>query len=187
MKAYIFFSFKCLIDLKQIEICITAKYDEVTSCQTKEMQGGYQTQSTFLLSRGKCTYRECCHLLLLSVQEARWHGHGRGKADSSGSGQNEQWAREIYFYQLQQYFFFFFSISEMFTHGVSPWALRVRGWRCVGVLFFPHRSISQSGRFSSCMYQAESKETVFRKVLNKESGWTEEREDERAMLMLVSK
>lgn len=102
----------------------------------KEMQGGYQTQSTFLLSRGKCTYRECCHLLLLSVQEARWHGHGRGKADSSGSGQNEQWAREIYFYQLQQYFFFFFSISEMFTHGVSPWALRVRGWRCVGVLFF---------------------------------------------------
>ena len=41
-----------------------------------------------------------------------------GRAGSSGSGQNGHRSGEIYFYQVQRHKFL--SISETFTHGVSP-------------------------------------------------------------------
>lgn len=53
--------------------------------------------------------------------------------------------------------------------------------------FFSPRRVSQSGRFSSHTYQAESIETVFGKVLNKVSDRTEEKEDEGTVQMLLSK
>lgn len=80
----------------------------------------------------------------------------------------------------------FFNISEMFTHGgVSPWDVRV-GWRRVGGLSFLQKYFSEWEVLIPCV-PGWSTETAFRKVLNKERGWTEEREDERTMLMLVSK
>lgn len=92
-----------------------------------------------------------------------------GRAGSSGSGRNEQRAGESFFIRCDGTFFFsaFLKCSHVVCHlglcvcvGEGTWACRVP---------FSRRSISQSGRFSAHTYQAESKETVCRKVLNKVS------------------
>lgn len=162
-------------------------------CYAKRDEHSSVLQSTSLLSRGKCTYLPLSAVTSSYFPSRRQDDVARGAEQAVVAVARMSRGRGSLFLSDAMVHFFFFNISEMFAHGVSPWDVRVCGWMCVGECMwvcrvpFSRRSISQSGRFSSHAYQAESKEIVFRKVLNKESGWTGEREDERTMLMLVSK